>query len=130
MKHLFIPYELAIIAKEKGFDKQCLAFYNGKGDEMLQSIDTDFINFRSTGYCTTAPLYQQIIDWFREKYNISILEALIPEGARKAKPELFPGKHNFYLYFPDWNPTIPSNGTWGEYYEALDKVIKETFKLI
>lgn len=72
MKEQFIPYNLVLQLKEKGFNEQCLAFYNGVGDNMLQPVDTDFINFRNIGNCVAAPLFQQVMDWFREEHYIDI----------------------------------------------------------
>jgi len=68
MKEQFVPYEIALKLKEKHFNEQCLAFFNGVGDDMLQPIDTDFINFREIGECVAAPLWQQVIDWFENNH--------------------------------------------------------------
>lgn len=78
MKHLFVPYEIALKLKELGFDEPCLytviledgvrPVYNGHQMEWI-----DWNNFipttnTSVGKCyTSAPLYQQVIDWFRER---------------------------------------------------------------
>lgn len=35
MKNLFIPYELAVIAKEKGFNEDCLAAYSFTSKEII-----------------------------------------------------------------------------------------------
>ena len=32
MKHLFLPYNLALLAKEKGFDEEVLGWYNTDKD--------------------------------------------------------------------------------------------------
>ena len=72
MKEQFAPYEIALKLKEKHFNEQCLAFFNGVGDDMLQPIDTDFINFREIGDCVAAPLWQQVTDWLREKHSYII----------------------------------------------------------
>ena len=81
MKHLFIPYELALIAKEKGFNEDCLAYYQDEGN--LVCCDTNQVKGEFIPYkeqrdddSATAPLYQQIVDWFREKHNILISERL------------------------------------------------------
>lgn len=73
MKHLFIPYEIAVIAKEKGFDEPCLKWYssNGKLNNNVGDILSE--NQKSLYGCCAAPLYQQIIDWLREKHNIYIM---------------------------------------------------------
>jgi hypothetical protein len=68
IKGLFVTYEIALKLKEKGFNEQCLAFFNGVGDDMLQPIDTDFINFREIGECIAAPLWQQVIDWLEREH--------------------------------------------------------------
>lgn len=93
MKHLFVPYKLALLAKEKEFEEPCFAYYqqfniptptfhfgiiqhhqneNYKGNNW-NKIDKDF---QLTDYINnnfvSAPLYQQLIDWFREKYDIVI----------------------------------------------------------
>jgi hypothetical protein len=72
IKGLFVTYEIALKLKEKGFNEQCLAFFNGVGDDMLQPIDTDFINFREIGECIAAPLWQQVFTWLRDVHDIDI----------------------------------------------------------
>jgi hypothetical protein len=72
IKGLFVTYEIALKLKEKGFNEQCLAFFNGVGDDMLQPIDTDFINFREIGECVAAPIWQQVFTWLRDVHDIDI----------------------------------------------------------
>ncbi len=76
MKDLFSPYELAVLLNEKGFNEECLAVYssNGKfqivtGRMMVSTNNTDAkkVNF------ITAPLWQQITDWLRDKHKIIIV---------------------------------------------------------
>lgn len=72
MKDLFVPYELAVKLRDKGFNVACLA-----------TIDqTDFIHIKGTKYPVRgamcymeypAPLWQQVIDWLREEKKIIIL---------------------------------------------------------
>jgi hypothetical protein len=73
MKDQFVPYEIALNLREKGFDKQCFAYFDGEKE--IQPIDTDFKNFRSIGECIAAPLWQQCLEWLREKRNIHIVIA-------------------------------------------------------
>lgn len=61
MKNLFIPYKLAIIAKDKGFDEPCLAHYD-LGKLLIASLENNKYKER-----ILAPLYSQIIDWLFEK---------------------------------------------------------------
>lgn len=76
MKDLFIPYELALLAKEKGFDEPCIKGYNQDGKITLgyymEDRNSDARYTENKGHAT-APLYQQIVDWFRE-YEIKIIE--------------------------------------------------------
>lgn len=78
MKHLLVPYNIARQLKEKGFDEPCFWFV--LNDE-IKSFDLsnphtdktnsgDHISLFRDAY--TLPLYQQVIDWFREKYDIFI----------------------------------------------------------
>ena len=46
MKHLFVPHEIAKLAKLNGFDGDCLAYYDGDNNDLLKPIDTDFNFFR------------------------------------------------------------------------------------
>lgn len=120
MKHLFIPYPLAVLAKEKGFDEQfTLAYYNS-GKELCNGINmnepiNNSLNCRVGNI--VAPLYQQIVDWFREKHDIHIW----------ATPwyEIYP-KQKLIGYIINGE----SETTFHSYYEALDKAIEEAFKLI
>ena len=93
MKEQFVTYEIALKLKELGFNKPCLASYytddernyakDGTYDcrqKISSSIDFDpfkeefdnfYINSNET-YYVSAPLWQQCIDWFREKHKIDI----------------------------------------------------------
>lgn len=87
MDKLFVPYELAKQLKEKGFNESCLCFYNKEDDKYKLAIcaqfdsynfatykNDDIIKSSCKGILTTvcAPSHQQVIDWFREQYNIHI----------------------------------------------------------
>ena len=74
MKHLFVPYEIALLAKKNGFNEPSFGVFVeqtwGNGDirfllEGEVMDDNEEILF-------PAPLYQQLIDWFRINYNLSI----------------------------------------------------------
>lgn len=74
MKHLFVPYELALQLKEKGFDEPCFAYYgNFTGIEYIPyeeypcSNSSDLMKNRFT-----APLYQQVTDWFYNEHRLFV----------------------------------------------------------
>jgi hypothetical protein len=58
----FVPYEQALALKELGFDEFCLKSY---GDDGL-------LNQNDHSLYLSAPLYQQVFRWFREKYGYGV----------------------------------------------------------
>jgi hypothetical protein len=122
MKNLFIKYELAVLAQEKGFDEECIACYDK--NNLLATYTELFYpkNYNNDAYCISAPLYQQLVDWFIKEHN------LFPS---------YDGNHS------GWSWAIyKSNGTHIKsmdeckedycktHYEALSKALTEAFKLI
>ena len=83
MKDQFVTYEIALKLKELGFNEECLACYTphlGKGIFELISKGTSneksgfnerFIKAKAINGCA-APLWQQVIDWFRDEPDIVI----------------------------------------------------------
>lgn len=135
MQQLFLPYPLALKAKELGFDEQCFACYqtkpfypNDPTEPFLQvwlwetdkycivEDGNDMIGFKD-GTFIKAPLYQQIIDFLREKHglivSISPLHEIHPQ-------ERFLG----------YQSSFSGDTVFGEYYEALEAAITEAFKLV
>ena len=78
MKKEFVTYEIDLKLKELGFDEECIGVFdrNGKisGIDFIDISNLQGINYSciSHNYPILAPLYQQAIDWIREKYNISL----------------------------------------------------------
>ena len=78
MKEQFVTYEIALALKELGFDEECLAYFNNdKYRDLIctceNGMDGDFTIHHYSGD-VNAPLWQQVIDWLRENYNIYIWE--------------------------------------------------------
>lgn len=80
MKEQFVTYDIALKLKEKGFDEPCLAAYN-QSDENKFMIAPQLSSYQiASGKNSdvgkiekvTAPLWQQVIDWFEDKYKISV----------------------------------------------------------
>ncbi|MFZ4103757.1 MAG: hypothetical protein ACOYKI_03410 [Sediminibacterium sp.] len=78
MNKEFIPYEQALELKELGFNEECLAYWT-------KGINVYYIEFdhyannhwmftandnKDRYKMCTAPLYQQVFRWFREKHNL------------------------------------------------------------
>jgi hypothetical protein len=125
ISELFLLYKLALIAKEKGFDEGCIAkwvnftghepqclIYKDSifGENYLGKNTDDDINNSINQDCT-APLYQQIIDWFIKK-NIHIF------------PMYFYNTRKYLYMVYDENNYAQSS------HETINKAIEEAFKLI
>jgi hypothetical protein len=131
MKHLFIRYETGIptLAKEKGFDEPCLAGYlpNGEFCEPDNELNV-FRNRNRSGGEISAPLYQQIVDWFREKHNIDLWANPYMTKNKMGDYHLPDESYSFFL-FKD-GVMITDGVDFLEYYDALNRAIEEAFKLI
>lgn len=120
MKHLFAPYELANKLKEKGFKEDCVASYWNKKLELVNSVGL-LINKDGISNPITAPLYQQVLDWFREKHKIHIFNESDDTGKWYYQIEDIP----FTKSLVDGRNIYAK-----EFYEAYDEAIEEALKLI
>ena len=67
MKHLFVPYNIAVTAKEKGVNQDCFAGYymfENKPELCIFQDENEFSDFKEI--IIEAPLYQQIVDWLNK----------------------------------------------------------------
>lgn len=64
MNNQFVTYEIALKMKELGFDEECLGNYGEKSKDLFIFPDSQLKRLT-----IKAPLWQQAIDWLREKYN-------------------------------------------------------------
>lgn len=90
LQNQFVSYEIAKELKELGFDEECLAYFLNSYDtaDELDNIkfnEKNHIEFKIGSYkylniqdvlnssiFIICPLYQQVIDWFREKHNLHL----------------------------------------------------------
>lgn len=114
MKHLFVPYEIALLAKEKGFNQECLAEYSGFSKELFMPKSAI-----STPIDVPSPLYQQIVDWFREEHKIVVW----------VETSLSISHWNYRFKIESENDKQEGHKT-SDYYQALNAAITEAFKLI
>ncbi len=116
MKHLFLSYNLSLIAKEKGFVEECFAHYNE-----YKRLKIDNLVFFGKGEIL-APTYSQIIDWFREKHGLHIrLTRLIDRWHYKIQ---------LLDNIGDPDKIQGYSGFEGNYTQGITKAIEEAFKLI
>lgn len=115
MEKLFVPYELAVIAKEKGFDKKCLGFWTvNSGDSLIMFP----LICKNKGGLISAPTHQQIMDFLREKHNIYIVVTPLEDGGYSG---IIVSRIKSLNHTPVGQTT---------YYKALESAIEEAFKLI
>ena len=70
MNEHFVPYEISLKLKELGFKERCLAGYL-RGEFYWEGISNKTLGEPWTDICK-APLWQQVIDWFLDKYQLCI----------------------------------------------------------
>ena len=76
MEKLFLPYELALEIKTLGFDKPCLFDYNRWNTVRLNDSYFNYVNYNAGEFMVSAPLFQQVFKWFRDKYDLhSLIES-------------------------------------------------------
>lgn len=128
IKDLFVSYEIAKQLKDKGFNEVCLGWFQFENygtevhtdkywKEKLSGLDAEeFLN---------APLYQQVVDWFREKKDIQI---------NIVWNKFYPNTPYEFEMRPTWRGEVLRpyglSGMSATYYEALTRAIEEAIKLI
>jgi hypothetical protein len=122
MKHLFVPYWLALLLKEKGFDEPCLGFYYEDNFELWKRKDicgnSDPVFDQVS---CSAPLYQQVIDWLREKHKIlAFADTTMDFTAHTPTVQKLGEGHT----------RVSGQIEFDNYYEALTEAIRHALTLI
>jgi hypothetical protein len=118
MKNEFIPYEQSLELKELGFDEPCFGkIYADGGSEQLSYPYKNSDQIGKVTSCS-APLYQQVFRWFREKH--SLFHSIDPLG------------YNMCLgLVGQLGKLKPCNvPNYGTYEEAELECIKELIKIV
>ena len=136
MKHLFVPYELAVKLKEKGFNETTLTYYKEDGSFQNNIVCTTEVTFWNLPNCKeiSAPLYQQVVDWFRDKNGLHISADWLPNIKKyaptfvpmKLTPKDFKNYKQFYLERSKYS----LKDYYTNRYDTLNKAIDEALKLI
>ena len=113
MEKEFVTYEIALALKELGFDEECLMLWEHTDFWTNLIRPEEFKKIVSERYCN-APLWQQVIDYFREEHNIIIDVAEIYKGL---------GNYHFALNL-EWEYFE------GTYYEAREAAILKAIEII
>ncbi len=130
---LFVSYDLALLAKEKGFDEECfmdwktpVVHIRGSGERIKRDPDlyksNHYVSGSDVSYINeiAAPLYQQLVDWFREKHDIHIWIV----------SDIGYTKTAYTWYFTGDATESKSRSQCSTYYEGLNEALTEAFKLI
>jgi hypothetical protein len=123
--NLFVPYNLSILVRDKGFVPDKAGAYQTQENNRLIVHWYNKRDFEIAPHLVPAPTYQQVVDWFREKHKIVI------EVCYSGSMDNYCAK-NIKLC-GQWNFAEISKGnmwTSKNYYEALTKAIEEALKLI
>ena len=140
MNKQFVTYEIALKLKELGFNEKCLASYYtddernyDKGgiydcrrklsssidfDPFKEKFDNFYINSNET-YYVSAPLWQQVIDWFKEKHNMYI--EITYEGGLQKDTSLYS--------FQIWSNQTSNKSDKMNYYKCREKAILKAIEL-
>lgn len=144
MEKQFATYEIAKRLKELGFNEPCLGLFDANKTFFIKEITQSDSEIYFGGY--SAPLWQQVIDWLREKkgWNISINEI----GMYSNIEPYTKGSYTAYEYWIyntyenkkhylckyDWKKhsigNFINNIAAQSYYEARQNAIEEALKLI
>jgi len=111
MKHLFAPIEIAALAKELGFKRDCLGYFDSENNLRLGIT----YSYRSQHAKYLAPIYQQIIDWLIKEHSLSV------EGA------VWVNTTTWMVRDHKTGVTI-FNCNHDDYYDALNEVLIKTFQ--
>lgn len=99
LKDIFVPYKIAVQLKEIGFDEPCIGYYEKDNPNVRLNEKTGTIKHNSLLIYISAPTWEQVFKWFREKnYQSSIVFNL----------------GGFYVHIEDMHK-IKSFTTYGDY---------------
>ena len=139
MNKEFVTHDIAVRLYEKGFDEPCIAHYTSTGGFRCSYYgypddpEKEFTSYRNSeihidGW-VMAPLYQQVLDWFRKKHYMHVHITMDPDVY-----------HSILNYYGETLSTelekegiclLRLNRPTGQSYDqALDQIIHRTLDLI
>ena len=121
MENQFVPYGLSLKLKDIGFNEKCIAIWalDFPSRKAWLKISSDLETIDDV----TAPLWQQVFDWFREeyRYDLSII------------PMTFVGHTCYYdihIQHPSMVWDTPPKVTGKTYTEAREACLLKLISLI
>jgi len=142
MNKRFVNYDIAALAKSKGYDAPSMGYYWDKNYYKKKTFNNSVTltplgdnDYNCTLNRVSGPMYQDLIDWFYDKHEIDICTYYITpfEGGRVSVVTItnfktFKDRHDT-VYVDHGIPDKPVNH-WENKYEGLSKAFEEAFKLI
>ncbi len=125
MENLFVSDTLAAQLRKLGFNDTCVAISNGE-----KLFYGKFHNKHAYYLPGAAILYQQVLDWFREKHNIEIYCPNYYKHSKEYKPEYECRVNGKQLSHPAQGHALEQVELYPTYYQAVDRAIEEALKLI
>ena len=127
MKEQFVTYDIALKLKKLGFDEPCFGwhFYEEFNPLRIQKCET-YLEIES---CTKAPLWQQVIDWFEEKYNLHIKFDLIGHSKIMHTFKIY-STGDIFLPRKEENTTSYFGECYESFKEAREQAILKVLELI
>jgi len=132
MKHLFVPYGLALILKQKDFSEPCFGkHFVPDSPEFRFRYNTQGhpINYNdgSYGRFISAPMYQQVVDWFRDVHKIIIVIDFYNNGDEWLDTT-YDIRISEFKHFKTHDTFV--GGESKNYYDVFNTAIEEALKLI
>lgn len=131
MKNQFVSYNTAIKLKEIGFNDLCIALYNREkalriNDALNNPEDRnkDFTYGNANNFKYPAPLFSQVIDWFRIKHDLILTISSWDDGKYHWTMKMVKG--TVYSISTD----CVNIGRFDDYYDCLYDVINEGIEYV
>lgn len=129
-QRMFVPHDLALILKAKGFNTRCIYSYYEDGSV---GSEIGWINYNQSDTLVSRPLYQQVVDWFRlkHKYVLSVFQET-DFGIETNKNPTYTGKWNWEIVrLGKFEPAYDCQfGVADEYYKGWYEIVKMALTLI
>ncbi len=90
MKKLFLNFDVAKLARQKGFDEKCIGYFDSNGNPIC--ADSLFNTNRNSLLMNlvAAPIHKQVTDWLKQKHKITVTASgnLLEKAIEKALKQL------------------------------------------
>ena len=125
MQEQFVTWDIALKLKELGFNEECFGLFTRNKEFLVKDFITNEEAKEYYGGIAT-PLWQQAIDWFREKHNKIITVYSNASGYLWETHDAIGGTQREWSDYSGPN----DSGCWDTYEEAREQAILKALELI